>query len=141
MRLAPALGALAACAACSGAWWMETDRAYGVALDTREASDPAAIPAAIVACGAELDALLGEGEGGRVVDGARVRYAVDVGEACPSSAAACYVPSADLVVVNSDGDALCHEMKHRARAARGLSLDYDHDEPGWWAETPHDEAP
>lgn len=131
-RSAIGLGALACAIACTVPWYTETDRAYGVGLDAREAAAPAAIPEQIVACGRELDELVGEGQGGRLLDGARVRFAEDVELACPPRAAACYLPDADVAVVPPDGAALCHELKHRSRVVMGLAPDHGHDAPGWW---------
>ncbi len=122
-------------AGCTVPTYEETERAFGVGVDGRPSSD--AWPLLVASCATELDELVGPGQGGRLVDGAKVKLVPDATEACPTPhAAACWWPDADLVYVDHDLAGLCHELKHRARDFLGLPLDYGHDDAAWWVVPP-----
>jgi hypothetical protein len=124
------LALLVLLAGCSREAFEESDRAYGVGVDLGPLEDVQGWPLLVAACAQQLDGLVGAGEGGRLVDGARV--AVQSNPRCLGDVPSCYWPDADLVIVGPDAAGLCHELKHRALERMGQDLDYGHHLPGWW---------
>lgn len=115
------------------------DRTLGVAvLDwSAQTADREGLSAEVSRCAERLDAVTRRGQGGRLVDGSRIKFSGDLRRSCGiDDAAGCWWLDLDLIVLAQStsmrDSALCHELAHRARYVWKYNPDYAHADTAWW---------